>query len=470
MVKRGTLIIFLFLPSLGWGSVKYGLLLGGRGGYQDTSDIPFLMDLMRDGEILNGIFIGYLTLLSKYLDFAIRIDTRELSETTLEGDGEIYFLDTRLKRAYLIDELYTVLKPSNEISIKAGKKEIVVFDGIILQNYLAGLELRVDLYEERGIPFILSTGLYKAEKKEELLNPDSFDPVALLKVDYPLNLVENLSFSFLFFYDSSNFFGTMMNNALQQVLLPLLEYRMKVETDWRKRLRMGMVYLRVVEEPFKDSRGPVYWFNFAGKKYLWRFLIKGGFSFEFGNSQVKYVDVFTGDERSKAIDFSGGAAFLKVYYRGMQNFEPFFSFLFMSGNEGPFDFSDEYESFLTLYQYITETSMFYSGGINTHFSTGSISPSGLLGYGNLSLIAGLRIKYFFDADIRQAFLLSPVSPKPLGEIEVGMVYGYETDIVIKKNLWWYLDLLFEGAIFIPGSFFTKDGILFRIIGGVDFSF
>lgn len=465
MRRRIAFFVFLLYPLSSASHVRYGFLIGGRGGYQGTGDVPFLKTFMEDGYILKGVFIGDFSFISSFIDFNFQIATREVSETTIED----YLWDIRIKEAYLIDEIWTAIKPVDWIFFYVGKKEIKIFESIVLQNYLTGVGFRIDLYEGKDIPFVLSGGIYKAEKHEELLGTDSFDPIAFISLDYILNLAEGLSFSFLFFNDRSNFFGTMMNNALQQVLLPIFEYRIRRETDFRKRQRMMEMYSRIMDEPFKNSEGNLYWLNLSGKKYIWNFLLKGGFSFEFGNSDVRYVDIFTGDEKMAHIDFLGYAGFLKVFYKGFRRFEPFVSFLFMSGNEGPFDFRDEYESFLGLYPYITETSIFYSGGINSHFSTGSLSPSGMMSYGNISVVLGMNIKYFLDLEVLQAFLLSPVSPRNLGDIEVGRIYGYETDVIIKKDIYKFITLMAEGDLFFPGDFFTKEGVIFRIQGGIDFS-
>lgn len=466
MIKRIVFLLFLIYPVDSFCSVRYGLLLGGRGGYKETGNLPFLRTFMEDGYILQGILIGDLSVSSSYIDFIVQIGTREISESTLRED---YFVDLRIKKAYLIDESYIVVKPKEWLLFYIGKKELSIFESIVLQNYLLGFGVRIDLYEGKELPFIISGGIYKAEKYEELLGTHSFDPIAFISLDYILNLAEGLSLSFLFFNDRNNFFGEMMNNVLQQVLLPVLEYNIKRETDYRRKMAIEKMYERILEEPLKESEGELYWINLSGKKYIWNFLIKGGFSIEFGESDVRYVDIFTGDEKNVSLDFLGYAGFFRVFYKGWVGFEPFISFLFMSGNEGPFDFHDEYNSFLGLYPYITETSIFYSGGINTHFSTGSLSPSGVLSYGNISLLLGVNIRYFLDVEILQSFLLSPVSPKKIGEIEVGRIYGYETDIIIKKDLWKYFTLLLEGDLFFSGDFFIKGGTIFRIIGGVDFS-
>jgi hypothetical protein len=464
MRKKIIPFMLLFYQFCYAGEVRYGFLTGGRGGYQDTGDVPFLKTFMKDGYILKGVFMGDFSFISSFLDFVLKIDTKEVSESTIED-----LWDVRIKKAYLIDEIYMAIKPADWIFFYPGKKEVVIFDGIILQNYLTGFSFRIDLYEGKDIPFVISGGIYKAEKSEELLGTDSFDPIAFISLDYLFNLAEGLSLSFLFFNDRSNFFGTMMNNALQQILLPILEYRIKMETDFRKRYRMMEMYERIIEEPVKNSEGNLYWLSLSGKKYLWNFLLKGGFSFEFGNSDVRYIDIFTGYEKRVDIDFLGYAGFFKCFYKGSRRFEPFISFLYMSGNEGPFDFSDEYESFLGLYPYITETSIFYSGGINSHFSTGSLSPSGIMAYGSISFVLGMNIKYFLNLELLQAFLFSPVSPKKIGEIEVGRVYGYETDVIIKKDLYKFITLMAEGDLFFPGDFFTKSGVIFRIQGGIDIS-
>ncbi len=465
MSKRIALLIFLLYPSFSSGWVKYGVLIGGRGGYQSIGDVPFLKTFMEDGYILKGIFIGDFSYSSSFFDFVFQMDTREISESTLED----YFWDVRVKKAYFMNELYLAIKPVKYLFFYAGKRKLSIFEGIVLENYLLGFSFGIDLYEGKDIPIVFSGGVYKAEKYEELLGTDSFDPIVFLNVDYLLNLAEGSSMSFLFFNDRSNYFGTMMNNAIQQVLLPILEYRMKREADPLKRWRMEQIYERILEEPFKDSSGNLYWLNLNGKKYIWNFLIKGGFSLEFGDSDVDYVDIFTGEKRTAHLDFLGYAGFLKVFYKEFRRFEPFVSFLFMSGNESPFDFSDEYESFLGLYPYITETSIFYSGGINAHFSTGSLSPSGLFSYGNISIVLGAKIRYLLEVELLQAFLFSPVSPKKFGEIEVGRIYGYETDIIMKKELWRFITLMAEGDLFFTGDFFPKEGVIFRIQGGIELS-
>lgn len=225
-------------------------------------------------------------------------------------------------------------------------------DGFILQNYLTGIGFKFNLYEEKGIPFIISAGIYKGEKEEELLGIDSFDPIVFFESDYLLNLSEGFSFSFLFFNDKSNFFGTMLNNALQQTILPLLEPKMKRETDPVNYKRMENMYNRIAEGSFKQTEGSLYWFNIHSKKCIGDFLFKWGFSLEFGDSDVSYQDIFTGEMRAISIDFLGYGGSFRVNYKGSRTFEPFLSFIYVSGDEDPFDFRDKYSSFLGLYPYI----------------------------------------------------------------------------------------------------------------------
>lgn len=106
-------------------ALKYTLLFGMRGGYQDTDFLEYLNPLMKEGWVVSGNFIGDIGWNTPHLRASLEIDTREISEATLEErEGESYFVDVRLKKSYLINELYIEVLPLDWLDIYLGKKSL----------------------------------------------------------------------------------------------------------------------------------------------------------------------------------------------------------------------------------------------------------------------------------------------------------------------------------------------------------
>lgn len=94
----GPVMLLLSLPILCHGGLGYGILLEGMGGYQKSGEGFLTKQIFEEGYILSGIFNGDISFTSKHIDFFFQIDTEEISEATLKDNGEIYFVDVRLKK------------------------------------------------------------------------------------------------------------------------------------------------------------------------------------------------------------------------------------------------------------------------------------------------------------------------------------------------------------------------------------
>lgn len=467
--------IFIMSPVLSHSALNYSFLLSIRSGYQDTDFLQYFNEFMEEGWILSGNFIGNFQLETESITWALEIDTREISKITLkEENGESYFVDYRVKKSYLLNELYLDIHPVEWVDIYLGKKEFEEMFGFISNTYLMGGSVFFDLYKSNISPFVFSAGIYKVEKSEEFFNPDFFDPIVRVSVDYRISLFEFVSFSFMLLHEENNLFGTLMNIGLQQLFQPIIQNMISREESPIKKLYLQSVLLNLLERPFRSSKGYFLWLNFYGKKYLWNFLIIAGISLETGNTDLTYKDVFTEKEIPLSVVPLSYAGFLKLEYKKWDRMQPFLHFIYMSGDETPLNLADGYNNFISPYQYITDTSLFYQGGINAHFSTGSFVPAGLIGYGNISFIIGLDLNLLFDISIVQAFLFSAVSPKPIQteseEIKAGMIYGYETDLILVKEVSSSLSFLMEFDIFTTGNFFRNQETIFRFITGIDLMF
>lgn len=190
--------------------------------------------------------------------------------------------------------------------------------------------------------------MYKAEENEEFFNPDSFAPLVRLSVDYRFSPFEFISFSLMSLYEDANMFETLLNNAIQQIFQPILQNMIMKEKDPLKRLYLEGVMENLLSGPFSSSRSYLFWLNLYGKKYIGALEISADFSVELGNADVIYQDIFTQKVFSLSVDTFSYAGFLKITYEGWKRFEPFLTFLYMSGDKTLLNLSDGYNTFVAL--------------------------------------------------------------------------------------------------------------------------
>jgi len=144
-------------------------------------------------------------------------------------------------------------------------------------------------------------------------------------------------------------------------------------------------------------------------------------------------------------------------------------FLFLSGDQPPMvkaaqGLAARYGGFLGVSPYVTDTNIFFNGGISESFAARQATAPGVNGRGVIA--PGLTLSFdpfqSFGVDARGAYLLAP-SLGPFG----GRVYGPEVDLELTYSPLRWLILAAEGDVLFPGDFFPAGPAVTKVVLGVD---
>jgi hypothetical protein len=144
-------------------------------------------------------------------------------------------------------------------------------------------------------------------------------------------------------------------------------------------------------------------------------------------------------------------------------------FLFLSGDEPPTararrGLPEQYGGFLGISPYVTDTNLFFNGGVSDSFASRQATAPGVNGRGVIApgLTAAWDPAPAFGAEARAAYLVAP-HPGPFG----GRVYGPEADLVLTWSPARWLQFAAEGDALFPGNFFAGRSTITKVVLGVD---
>ena len=361
-------------------------------------------------------------------------------------------------------ELYSTgeLGRAGWVSWWAGKRRRSLGSGYLLDNYVLGGGVDFNLERRGGLPLRLEV--------EGLLPNGEFNsggkrsPLVKLEISYLLSFFEEVSLWGAWFHDG--------DDALGEVLL----YTMA-----------DMLGIYGIELLDTTSRGDFFWVGIDGNKVFERASLFFTAAVEFGWADLglTWTNPLTGQPQSQAgsARMLGGMVDASFYFDLTDWFTAGAFFLFLSGETGDSardEVGGRYNSFVSVYPYITRTNIFFSGGMNQNFSARSFSPSGVNGRGVIApgLSLGLDITEKVLLRLGSALLFSHGVNLQAGS----RFYGWETDLNLEWNIRDFVSLLFEADYLLTGGFFdfekpleARDGAVYtsepdawKILIGLDF--
>jgi len=352
-------------------------------------------------------------------------------------------IETAARESLFLREAYLEGKwgPFGWIRVKAGKLLVSTANGFVLDNYALGVSASADLDTGYDLPWKLTVdalfpdGTFTAAGKKS--------PFAYVDLAYRRSFLEEIGFFFGWYHDGDNNIGDILWSIFNEELLAIdpSGYATNVAVT---PLGSGMV----------KSQADLFWLGLRGNWLRNRLALSFTAILEFGSADLTYQGDWLA--RKGEVDFLGGAADALVQWDVLDSLTLGSFLVFMSGetyqggNETKF-LNRRYQTFVSVYPYLTYTNIFFSGGMNENYSARSFSSSGINGRGVIApgLTAGWEVGKALVLRAVSALLFSHGAHVTSNR----RFYGWETDLNADWEIWDHVRLLLEADYLWTGDFF-----------------
>jgi len=349
-----------------------------------------------------------------------------------------------------------------------GRFESELSGGLIYGDYGIGLRLLFDLELLKGKPFRLSSRLLLPTRSwtEGLRSP-----LLELRGEYVLSLLETVGLSVSFYHDGDNNFGALF--------VPIIsEAAVKMQPTMDPDLHRGVFSLFLTTGV--PSRANLAWFTLDANKYFGDLQLSASFVAEVGHLSLDNIfQVLTllgktpaGLPQGDTIEVStlGFALDLSARYLITEKLALGGFFLYLSGDSNPLlTGGGRYGSFLGVVPHLTQTNLFFSGGMNETFSGRQATTSGIDGRGVIAggLNATWELKERFRFGGTAAVLFAQETSPISGG---GRFYGQETDLEASVAITSFLRLSLEYDVLWGGNFYAASGVTHKLLCGLDLTY
>jgi hypothetical protein len=347
------------------------------------------------------------------IEGVLTLASREVSRQTLD-DGTV---EDRWSTTRFIDEAW--LKVTRGTSwIKAGKQRLVIGRGLVLDSYQPAVSGNVSVRSTGPRVDIKAFGA-GLDEDGVLREDQSLYAGGRLDVSFPLAGRISASVSHL-----------RDRNAMIPTLLPIT-IQTALDT-------LGF-------QP--DGGDLTYWIVDGATRH-------GDWSLD--AVAVLQTGTLTGTVASAPLSVTllGKAAKATIGYRVRQGLNAGVWGLYTSGDARGATSTlgnQRYEGFVPIYPLVDATNLFFNGGIDSAFTSGSSTASGVLGRGVLA--GALTADIASDRGILRLTVADLWSEFPLAE-GLGRHYGWEIDTEWAYAVTDRLTARLEGDVLLPGSFYT----------------
>ncbi|HET6440176.1 MAG TPA: hypothetical protein VFG59_19085 [Anaeromyxobacter sp.] len=354
--------------------------------------------------------------------------------------------------------------------LSAGRKRTVVADGYVYDDYATGLMLDLDIgaigpqWEVTAAAFLPSRDLPDHE--------GSLSPMAVITLDYLPSLFDRLGLFAAAMRERSDSLANVFRGAVEERLVSTSSEN---EPGTLLHHRAEQLLAATASASFAGD-GTLYWGGVSGK------LTPGK------GQRLAFTAALCGGEIDRVTAGAGSTAVLlaeDIRLRGQLASLRYdadlvgglglgLSLLFLSGGELPgvrFDSltrivpaTGTYRAFLGVSPYLTESNIFFGGGLSESYADRQATTPGVNGRGVLApgLSLGFNPKDALSFEARGVWLRA-VDSGPFG----GRNYGTEVDVELAYEPVRWLSLGAEGDVLFPGDFFQGDRPITRAILGLN---
>lgn len=426
-----------------------------------------------------GITLDFL----EQFTFNSGINTHEISEKTIKQPAEDYapYLVQRWRDNFFIDEANLEWYPSDWLYIKIGQMLLETGNGDIISSYQTAINTRFELDNFLDLPLNISLTFSPVDAYSSI-PPSTKTLLYQSELSCTLDFVDEIKLNFLHLDSKDPWIIPAVYNQID--FFNYLIYSVTGET------------LQI------DSSGYLNWIGGSWTKGFAGLITGGALFFEFGKARYHVSET----EREWLINSTGFLFDGDLRYRPDMPIE-LLVFVFISSGDTPVSENGNkinYHSFISILPLITRTNIFFNGGINSTYASGTFYSSGVYGLGVIAPGAGFSIDFTnrFTMDFASAGLWAYKKPPESIEFKLGFrdsstmgriefhperYYGTEFDFTLSYEIFEYLNATLEMDFFLPGDFYPDNydaygpgGVYLgnysvvrdpvsQIIAGIDFS-
>jgi hypothetical protein len=392
-----------------------------------------------------------------WLLFRGLFDTREIrAGDTLEPPLEGVTMggnraDAELRSGAVFREL-SALIGSDAFSVELGRFQADVAEGLVYEDYGAGLRLRADFQQLDLAPLqaelLIST---VGQRVDELGNNE----LLALRVDWVFSPFEYVGLIFAVSNDESGELSDVLRSAYAENLLD--DQRALTSLFLQDQGRGGHGYL-----------GAIARFTTGEDTVLRARLVLSGGDLEL-RVPLETLDTPEQQLDGRTVDIEVGGIATDVELRhGLSDFVEITGFAFLlSGDRPPSTEGGRYRSFIGLAPYWVWSGLFFSGGLTQGLYPNRATAAGVNGRGVVGLGPSLELSGERGRAELRGVVLSATSDPPAAPVGGDKrSYGAEVDLRGELRLLPVLKVGTELDVFFPGRFFPSRRIAYLVLGMV----
>lgn len=346
----------------------------------------------------------------------------------------------------------------NEFAVvKVGRKRFTVADGFVYDDYGTGLEVNLDL-GAIGPSWDLGAALFYPTR--DFPDRSGLTSALLsLRASYLPSLFERAGVFLAFYRDRTNTIADLFRGSFAEPSVLAL----RTQAPGSPGYRLEELTLARSQAARLESEGWLGWGGTSGS------LSRSGARLDWTGA-LGFGDVtIERGTTERASSVFGQLAHLRLRARAARELELGGFFLFLSGDLPPAErrrlgLPERYGGFLGIAPFVTDTNIFFNGGVAESFAARQATAPGVNGRGVVApgLTASWDPLRALGLDARGAYLFSP-EVGPFG----GRVYGPELDLEVTFSPLRWLTFAAEGDVLFPGDFFAGRAPVTKVILGVD---
>jgi len=379
-------------------------------------------------------------------------DTRLEEQAQLTSNGRPF--REEVGHTLLLREAYSSVRfgRAGFASLAVGQRRMVVADGYVHDDYGLGVELSADV-GAIGPPFELSLALFQPTR-DLPGRADHVSPMLVVRADYLPSLFERAGLFAAGLRERSDSLAGIFKATVEERLVQVASENPEATALHRRANQL----LALSSSMSYASEGTLGWVGTSGRilpvkgqRLSWTAALLGG--------RIERVSLGQGSALAERISLRGQMASFR-YQLDLRGVGVTASFLFLSGDELPrlkldagqqvMPLTGTYRGFLGVSPYLTETNLFFGGGLSETYADRQARSSGVNGRGVIA--PGLSVRWDATGSLSLAAKgawLRAVQSGPFG----GLGYGTELDLNLSWEAARWLVLGLEADVLFPGDFF-----------------
>jgi hypothetical protein len=342
--------------------------------------------------------------------------------------------------------------------VRVGRKRFTVADGFVYDDYGTGVDARFDL-GALGPSWDIGASLFYPTR-DFPRRAGVTSAMLALRADYLPSLFEHAGLFVALYHDETGSVGELFRGSLAES--SVVQLRGAVPGTPAFKLEEQALARRLGSAIESDAN--LVWLGTSGAVSLRRAKLDWTGSLGLGRATILLADA-----RQSSGPIFGQLAHLRLRSHLTRELEVGGFFLFLSGDLPPIEKASQglpqrYGGFLGVAPFVTDTNIFFNGGVSESFAARQATAPGVNGRGVLApgLTASWDPHRSLAFDARAAYLVAPVVG-PFG----GRVYGAEVDLELSWSPLSWLTLVAEGDALFPGDFFAGRAPVTKVVLGID---